>query len=107
MGSNISKSWPRLYSPLNPIYISSPDLCGFTCHETLKRATYARIGSYKSSGWEDRSKDRMNKLVAWGLVLMDVGNGLLERVRVFMERVNVRERPQGMRDVFDEPSTSE
>jgi hypothetical protein len=31
-------------------------------------------------------------------------NGLFERVGVFKERVN---GPQGMRDVFDEPGTSE
>jgi hypothetical protein len=98
---------PELYSPLNPIYISSLDPCGFTCHEIFKCAIYARIGSYNSSGWEDPSKDPKNKLIARGLVLMEVGDGLFERVGVFKERVDVKERPQGMRDVFDESGTSE
>jgi hypothetical protein len=98
---------PELYSPFNPIYLKSLDPCGFTCHEIFKRAIYARIGSYNSSGWEDPSKDPKNKLIARGLVLMEVGNGLFERVGVFNERVDVKKRPQGMRDMFDEPGTSE
>jgi hypothetical protein len=65
---------------------------------------YARIGYYNSSGWEDPSKDPKNKLIARGLVLMEVGDGLFERVGVFKERVD---GPQGMRDVFDESGTSE
>jgi hypothetical protein len=95
------------YSPLNPICLNSLDRCGFTCHEVFERAIYARIGSYNSSGWEDPSKDPKNRLIARGLVLMEVGNGsngLFERVGVFKERVD---GPQGMRDVFDEPGTSE
>jgi hypothetical protein len=95
---------PAQYSPLNSIYLNSLDHCGFTCHEIFKRAIYARIGSYNSSGWEDPSKDPKNKLIARGLVLMEVGDGLFERVGVFKERVD---GPQGMRDVFDESGTSE
>jgi hypothetical protein len=98
---------PALRSQLDPIYVGSLDDSGFTCHEVFERAIYARIGSRNSSPYAEPSKDPANKFIARGLILMEVGNSLFERVGVFNERGDMKTRPQGTRDVFDEPGTAE
>jgi len=91
-------SGPGIHSQLDPIRVTSLDYCGFTCHEVLKHAIYARIGMLNLSGIEDPQHSAY-KLSPMGLVLMEVGNDLFERVGTF-------NRLRG-NDVFDDPYISD
>ncbi|CZR70114.1 uncharacterized protein PAC_20015 [Phialocephala subalpina] len=91
---------PKFRSDPN-ISLDSLDICGFTCHEIFERAIYARLGTYILSPRLDPN-DTRNRITPCGIVLMEVENGLFERVGAFYSS---DEDPQ--RDMFDDSSISE